>query len=368
MDNFDRERGPDAESRALTVARDPFAAAQAFHYLTQVLLRTVFGVETTGFRVHSTGGVLGVVVAYLGVVEAQGRGTLHLHIIFWLVDTPTAAELEGHLTIESYRRRIEDFISVNIRGHLEGMDSKEAILAIPRERNVGYSRPPNPDSPSYVMECAEMERALVRAQQVHTCRRTTCLRFNKHGRLTCKRRAPFELAEENWVDEAGRWACKRTYGYLNNWCPTVTLTTRGNNDMKLTLSGREARAATWYTTKYTTKAQGKSFNRSAVMGRALAYHTEHSEYLTDLRDRQRLLLLRCLTSLNREQELSGPQVISYLMGWGDVYKSHNYVPIFWSSFTSVVIRAYPELRTEGVGDVGGREGREDEQVSGTQWW
>ena len=59
--------------------------------------------------------------------------------------------------------------------------------------------------------------------------------------------------------------------------------------------------------------------------------------------RHRLLLIRCMSALNREQELSGPQVMSYLMGWGDSYKSHNYTPVNWWSLKKALARKFPYL-------------------------
>ena len=33
---------------------------------------------------NNEGGILGLVKAYYGCVEAQGRGTLHCHMMIWL--------------------------------------------------------------------------------------------------------------------------------------------------------------------------------------------------------------------------------------------------------------------------------------------
>ena len=42
-------------------------------------------------------GVLGHVAAYFGLVESQGRGTLHLHLLMWLANTPTTDEIHNLL-------------------------------------------------------------------------------------------------------------------------------------------------------------------------------------------------------------------------------------------------------------------------------
>lgn len=68
-------------------------------------------------------------------------------------------------------------------------------------------------------------------------------------------------------------------------------------------------------------------------------HTYHLDQLQT----QRLLLFRLLHSINREQEIAAPMVDSLLMGWGDVYRSHHYSPIYWSTFKSALLREIPSL-------------------------
>ena len=84
------------------------------------------------------------------------------------------------------------------------------------------------------------------------------------------------------------------------------------------------------------------------MAKGYAYHLEHlqdtgSTYVDDIRDAQRLLMFQLVHAINQEQELSAPMVISYLMGWGDTYRSHHYSPVYWSSFISALLKEYPEL-------------------------
>ena len=42
-------------------------------------------------------GLLGKCKAYYGMVEAQGRGTLHYHMLFWLEGNPSPQELRDHM-------------------------------------------------------------------------------------------------------------------------------------------------------------------------------------------------------------------------------------------------------------------------------
>ena len=51
----------------------------------------------------------------------------------------------------------------------------------------------------------------------------------------------------------------------------------------------------------------------------------------------------CFQTINHESKYSGPQVISYLMGWGDVYRSHHYMPLYWSLMVCYLLKNIPDL-------------------------
>lgn len=345
MDEFLASAGPDKDTRARNVAKNPYAAAKFFRYIIVAMLETLFGVDASGHKVKSTKGILGEVEAYYGVVEAQGRGTLHLHMLIWLKNAPSSDDVNTLLEDGIFRQKLVAYIRENIRAHLDGF-SEEGIKTIAREKELAYSRPPNPKSAAYKAERRERERAVVRSQQVHTCTPKTCLRLNKKtGKLDCKRHAPFPLHESDFANSDGTIGPRRTYGYLNSWNPTITECLCCNNDIKFLTSGRETRATIWYITCYATKKQSASHNMSALMADGLAYHEKMSDDLMNAQDRNRLMLFRCLQALNRDMEYSAPQVISHLMGWGDTFTSHSYVSIYWSSMVAKTLREFPELRS-----------------------
>lgn len=150
----------------------------------------------------------------------------------------------------------------------------------------------------------------------------------------------FLAPEDDWIDEEGNWGQKRTYPYFNGWIPGVIVTGRCKGDGKLLTNSEETRACSFYVTGYAAKKQGKHYNMSALLSRGHAFHLKHSAYVDDLRNDQRMLLMRLVNSVNREQELASTLVISYLMGWGDTFTSHSYASIYWSTFVSVLLRTF----------------------------
>ncbi|PCH45153.1 hypothetical protein WOLCODRAFT_86245, partial [Wolfiporia cocos MD-104 SS10] len=179
--------------------------------------------------------------------------------------------------------------------------------------------------------------------QVHTCEFPRCL-VVKNGQMKCKRRAPFIRSDIDFVTESGEWGQKRLYEFMNGWVPSLLTNVRCNNDGKLVVNGDDSKNLSFYMVDYTAKKQSKISNLSAVMARGYAYHVDRTTYVKTLQDDQQLMMFRIVSSINREQELAAPMVMSYLMGWGDTRRSHRYVPIYWSSFVSTLLRIFPELR------------------------
>ena len=342
MDKFCTTMGPDANQRACTIAENPYAAAKYFRFIINTVLETLFGIKSKGGRVSASTGILGRLAAYYGVVEAQGRGTLHLHMLLWLQHAPNCDKMHTLLQSSDFRERVHAFIKANIRAHLDGF-TEETICSTSRDSQLAYSRPPDPRNEStWARDNATLERNLVRAQQVHTCTRSACLRM-KNGKLSCKRRAPWPLSEDDIIEANGNWTPKRTVAYLNSYCPDMLTTMRCNNDIKLNTNGSETKHIAWYLTSYTTKNQKTTHNTSALLANSLAYHKDNPKY-DDLRQCNKLLLYRCINILNREMELSGPQVVSYLMGWDDKFQSHNYVALYTNPLLAALKQTFPDVR------------------------
>lgn len=345
MDQFVAHLGPDSNKRARNLAKDPYAATKYFHFIIKTLLETMYGIKVLQNRVVSNMGVLGRLSGYFGVIEAQGRGSLHVHMFLWLKNAPNGHEMKTFLKNSDFRERMTSYIKANIRAHVDGYD-EEMTTTMPRETHLSYGRPPNPDGEDWKEKMKDLELRLVRLLQTHTCKRAMCLRPDKHGRMVCKRRAPWPLSNFTLVDEDGTVVIQRTHPFVNCYCPSPLVSLRCNNDIQALTNGEETRDSLWYSASYSTKNQGKSFNTSALMAKSLMYHEKNSAYLQDIRERNRLLIFRCFNILNQQMELSAQQVISYLMGWGDVICSHQYVSIYWSHLQHLLQISNPHMDEE----------------------
>lgn len=127
-----------------------------------------------------------------------------------------------------------------------------------------------------------MERNLVGAHQVHVCKTSTCLQRNCHGDLECKQQAPWPLVEKTVVHTTGMLDQRRTYQFLNGYSPAVLISLRCNNDLKVVIFGVETKGIRGYLTNYQNKDPSKSYNLSALLGKALKYHQGHQPQMESL--------------------------------------------------------------------------------------
>ncbi|KAF8801482.1 hypothetical protein BYT27DRAFT_7262019 [Phlegmacium glaucopus] len=179
VDAFCKTAGPTSTDRSLNIASDPYASAKFFHFMIGTILEVLFGIskQRNGLIVRKEG-VFGVVKSYVGTVEAQGRGSLHLHLLVWLEGAPMAKEMKHALTHDAFRVKIKEFIKTTIRADLDSQDSTE-VAAIPKVEAVSYSRPLDPRKLADVAITKDTEDGLARTTQFHKCSNTNCLRVVK---------------------------------------------------------------------------------------------------------------------------------------------------------------------------------------------
>jgi hypothetical protein len=272
LDEFNTAIGPDNVSHCATIAKDPYAASRFFHFMVKIILEELFGIHGSkrGRNVSRMAGIVGEVKGYIGTVEAQGRGMLHLHIILWLIGAPTSQTMKSLLTSSTFHNKVCEFIRTTIHADIEEKNHKE-VIAIPREPDVAYSWQIDPDDLDYPTKCKKKEVALARSVQLHKCDPNSWQRM-VGNRLVCKRRAPFVMSSWEWIEPSGAWGPEQYCGYLNNWNPVILWAVHLNHDIKLIMNAPETKDITWYITTYATKKQACSSNASALLATRLALH------------------------------------------------------------------------------------------------
>lgn len=238
------------------------------------LLEDIFGITAYNAQtqVKCNNGVFGKVTSYIGTVEAQRHRTLHLHIIMWLYGSLSSMKMKDALWSECFHAKVKDYIATNIKANLDG-ENAAVVNNMTRVENVSYSRPYNPQNPKHVQDTNFVELQLTRAVQHHKCSKDACL-IVKNNQLQCTHRAPFEISTRDFIDTDGYWGPKHTYGFVNNWCPTLMHCIHANHDIKLITNGLETRDISFYISLYVAKRQANTSNFAALLAKKLAFHKE----------------------------------------------------------------------------------------------
>ena len=119
-----------SSERARFVARNPGAAALFFDEMMSAFIDTILRYG------KKEGGLFGHCEAYYGMVEAQGRGTLHCHILIWLKGSLSPQDLRDKMASDSaFCKRmiswVESIVSCELMGMTEVLNESSGPLKKP---------------------------------------------------------------------------------------------------------------------------------------------------------------------------------------------------------------------------------------------
>jgi hypothetical protein len=116
----------------------------------------------------------------------------------------------------------------------------------------------------------------------------------------------------------------------------ICVACRCNHDIKFIASNKDAKGLVYYNTDYITKSALSTYQLYTLMkgaveeleiGQSIA--KERYDVATAI-DKSRLMVIRCLNRILSQQEMSGQQVVSYLLGLPDHYTSHTFKRLYWN--------------------------------------
>jgi hypothetical protein len=188
MGGFNKTAGLESTRGAANAVEDPYAAVKFFHLSVKLILEELFGITVNKFKnIKRETRIFGRVGGYIGTVEAQGRGSLHLHLLLWLKGTPTSSRMKELLQTQEFRDQMKAFITANITAHVDSLREDTLSMETAQDRArckemaSAYSRPLDPRQPDFDANAKAMEYCLARTMHVHSCTMTGCLNRDKHG-------------------------------------------------------------------------------------------------------------------------------------------------------------------------------------------
>ena len=328
--------------RALRLAKDPVAAADFFDFSIQCIFEFLFGWDYSKKKSKPEGGILGHLRAFYGTAELTERANFHGHFLLWLMGGLNPSQLHERLaTDEDFKHRFFDFFEDIIHHHLPQDDG----INIDSLYEPRIERPPRPPHPTQATldELNSWDSAFItqikicgEALQRHVCR-PVCHKYGNEGR--CRFLFPHEIIEASYFDPDSKsivLMCRdSTVNYFN---PYILVFCRHNHDIKCILSGKAAKAASFYITDYITKMGPKTYEMLSLLSKAVSNMPPIDDCSASAK--AKILLHKCLSQFTRQQQIHGQQAARYIRGKGDGMSSHNTRPMMSSILVSNVKSIY----------------------------
>lgn len=207
---------------------------------------------------------------------------------------------------------------------------------------------PNPSTPNFTVDFKKDVVQLVNSNNIHN-HTITCYKYSKRqDNPVCRMRMPRRIENVSSINvESGEIKLKRLHETINNFNEYIISACRSNMDIKYIFSGSDAKALVYYITDYVTKSSLSFHDTFSLVLKAVQSLEKH-KFVTDAtmnaEEKSRRLVLRCYNTLASQQELSGVQVASYLMGWPDHYTTHEFVNLFLIGVESYLQASLVETR------------------------
>ena len=357
------------DERLRQVCSNPVAGARFFHFVVTTFLEVVLGYGDK----HP--GLFGDISGYYGTVEQQGRLTLHLHILLWLISNLSPQEMRTQILDNNsdFRQRIVAWIeSCQVGEFLTGTHDEVSQKVNAASAMETYQDPtetlplgPPPLCPSLCGVCEMCEALnnwwneykdttddLILKSNVHNCsygtnnngthsKKATFKGCRDNKFRSCKARFPRPTFDSTEIDpESGAINIKKKEPWINNVSPALTYLLRCNTDVTCMWSGTALKAVTIYISDYITKSGLKTH---VVFEVIKSIFSKNSEILNkDISDveKARQLLCKIANLLATKTEMGGPMICMYLLGHPDHYTSHTFVPFYWKTFVHEVLLSW----------------------------
>ncbi|KAI0745899.1 hypothetical protein C8Q76DRAFT_577991, partial [Earliella scabrosa] len=138
-------------------------------------------------------------------------------------------------------------------------------------------------------------------------------------------------------DETGSIMLRRLHPWIASYNDLIMFAVRSNMDIKHIGSGEGAKALIYYITDYITKANLPTELGLAALLYAINRTSEKYKGVSEWEKKSTAGAVTILiNSMLSKQEMSHPQIMSYLVGGGDHYTSHRYRVLHFGAFERTV--------------------------------
>ena len=299
---------PDKEERARITSEDPTASAKYFNLVIENVLDKLLAYK------HPDGGVLGHVSGYYGVLEEQGRGSLHCHLMVWMHGYQSPTDMKKMMREDPlFQTKVLKYFECIIKQDI-GRRSPEAKGEHTNDE-ILCRRPCDAKRPTFQQNLKDDLEELV--PLVNTHRHTDSC--HKYDEDKCRYGFLRAIVKSSYVTEDQEIVLKRLDERINNYEECIMTCIRANLDIKPIPSGKDCRALAFYVTDYQTKSELSTYNTLEILEALLSDLEKRN--ISIMGDRK---LIKMLNRVLTEREVSAPHVIHLCLGNNDKYCSHQF--------------------------------------------
>ncbi|KAJ6622841.1 hypothetical protein B0H10DRAFT_1787574, partial [Mycena sp. CBHHK59/15] len=357
------------DERGIFVARHPGPAAEYFDLVITHFIDVILKYNPKA-KLNPDGtdpgvGLFGRCKGYYIMVEAQGRGTLHAHMVVWIEGNPSPQDLRDHMAEvdgqfkSTIFKWMESIISCELPDMVEVLLEKDGVAMDPPEPPADFVDPrltkgpirKDMDEAAFALAFKDTVKELAIACNWHQhC--STCWKHLKNGEArtdqTCRMRINGQTRALTELDaETESILLRRLHPRINNFNDLILFLVRCNMDIKYIGSGDAAKALAFYISDYITKPTLTTHIGLSAVEYAIKKNEEKFEaagLAVPSEDVKHSLFTKTVMAMVSKQELSHQQVMSYLVGGGDCYTSHTFNPIMWGPMHRYVLTLEVEAR------------------------
>ncbi|KZT60101.1 hypothetical protein CALCODRAFT_429890 [Calocera cornea HHB12733] len=303
-------------------------------------------------RIENGAGLFGKCTGWYGMVEAQGRGTLHCHMIIWVKGNPAPNQLRDLLNRDQdhFKRRMLEWLERLIHTELPGQTSivKEPNGTLPMPKHdkdeINPRSVPSPDLQPFQENWCNLfqERVtdLVKCNNWHKHCATCWIHLRpskpKTDEKCCMRIDGTTRAVSEIDIETGSILLRWLHPRINKYNDVIMFLLGCNMDIQYLGSGKASKATLYYIMDYITKPSLKVHTGLSALIYALEKNC--NKYAQAVNTPEELvsksLLTKIVNSMLSRMEMSLQQIMSFYVGRGDYYTQHQFARLNWGAVSA----------------------------------
>jgi len=338
--------------RKLLAAHNPGACALFFDLIITKFIEIVLR-----YKSSDGPGLFGTCDAYFATVEAQGKGTLHCHMLVWLNGHLLPQELRDTMTnSEEYKNRVFQWLESSIKCEFPYSEASPTIQSDRAERvlhkDTGNPHPAVIAAPRIPEKEDEMNDFWIHFKEYVNLllyeynwheHQPTCWKYLKRGQekidANCRMGMNGETRPSTSLDPAtASILLRRLHPKIASHSDVATFILQCNTDLKFVGSGEAAKSFLYYVTDYITKSSLQVHVGMAALSYAIKkIYSKTPDVLASGSENQTCgAVITAVNAMMGRHEISQPQVMSYLIGGGDHYTSEVFTVINWGLISGAV--------------------------------